>query len=69
MQLQFLTLAFAAMALVNGASIEARGKKHHHHGGSTVIIRPGVPVCGGDSVAACCQSESTVGAGENCQYM
>ena len=63
MQLQFLTLAFAAMALVNGASIEERGRRHH--GG--VVIRPGVPVCGGDTVAACCQSEATNGKGENCQ--
>lgn len=57
MQFKFLTLAFAAIALVNGAAIEEREAR-----GSG--FRP--PVCGGNTIAACCQSDTGAGKGENC---
>ena len=58
-------LAFLAFGLVQGVAIEERAARQHRHRPGRIIVN-NIPVCGGNTVAACCQTTAT-GDGAQCK--
>lgn len=62
-------MVIMAFSLVYGAAIEARTFTpclYTPDRSTTPIVKHNVPVCGGDTVAACCQT-NLVGVGAACK--